>query len=101
MSILMKTALWEPTGRGDHDFEPLFEAFGDRYSLTRREKEVLSTLLTWGLRNEDLSSTLHISVKTVKHHLASLMEKTRTRSSRELQALFLRSLLSGSTLTLQ
>lgn len=68
---------------------PLIELFGHKHGLTAREKEVVRLLLLFGLRNEDLSSTLYISTKTAKHHLASIMDKTSARSSRELQALFL------------
>jgi DNA-binding CsgD family transcriptional regulator len=74
---------------------PVLATFGDKYGLTPREREVLRLLLLFGLRNEDISGILFISTKTTKHHLASMMHKTFTRSSRELHALFLRDVLEN------
>ena len=42
--------------------------------LTDREKSVLF-LLTQGLKNEEISSKLHISVHTTKAHLEMIYEK--------------------------
>jgi DNA-binding CsgD family transcriptional regulator len=86
---------WEESDLTNTALEPLFQLFGDQNRLTAREREVMRTLMLLGLRNDDLSSMLYISPKTVKHHLASMMDKTGTRSSRDLQAMFLRFVLLG------
>ncbi len=47
--------------------------------LTEREEEVLVTLAR-GLPNEEIASTLHISLSTVKTHVAALMGKLGARN---------------------
>ncbi|MDP2271223.1 MAG: response regulator transcription factor [Archangium sp.] len=47
--------------------------------LTEREEEVLRTLAR-GLPNEEIASQLHISLSTVKTHVASLMGKLGARN---------------------
>jgi DNA-binding CsgD family transcriptional regulator len=95
-AIKMNVVHWEVSNLSETAMEPAIQSFSDNNGLTPREREVLRILLFLGLRNDDLSSVLFISSKTVKHHLASTMEKTRTRSSRELQALFLRFVMMGT-----
>ncbi|KIL35670.1 hypothetical protein SD71_12285 [Cohnella kolymensis] len=72
---------------------PMIEEFGAGYRMTPREKEVFRLLILFGFRNDDMGSVLHISTKTLKNHMACMMNKTKTRSSRELQALFLQFML--------
>jgi DNA-binding NarL/FixJ family response regulator len=72
---------------------PMIAEFGAGYSLTPREREVFRLLILFGFRNDDMGSVLHISTKTLKNHMACMMNKTKTRSSRELQALFLQFIL--------
>ncbi len=52
-------------------------------SLTEREEEVLLTLAR-GLPNEEIADALHISLSTVKSHVASLMGKLGLRNRVEL-----------------
>ncbi|MGH8776964.1 MAG: response regulator [Jiangellaceae bacterium] len=52
-------------------------------ALTEREEEVLLTVAR-GLTNVEISAELHISIGTVKFHLASLMTKLGTRNRVEL-----------------
>jgi DNA-binding NarL/FixJ family response regulator len=54
-----------------------------REHLTEREEEVLRALAT-GLTNEELADTLHVSLSTVKTHVASLMGKLAVRNRVEL-----------------
>jgi DNA-binding CsgD family transcriptional regulator len=50
--------------------------------LTARELEVL-TLLAEGLRNAEVAARLHLSVKTVDHHVASIFRKLGVRNRGE------------------
>jgi DNA-binding NarL/FixJ family response regulator len=54
-----------------------------REPLTTREEEVLLTVAR-GLTNHDIATELHISLSTVKSHLASLMTKLGARNRVEL-----------------
>jgi len=47
--------------------------------LTAREAEILA-LLPSGLRNVDIASRLHISPKTVDHHISSILAKLGVES---------------------
>jgi DNA-binding NarL/FixJ family response regulator len=51
--------------------------------LTEREEEVL-LVVARGLTNHEIAAELHISLSTVKTHLASLMEKLDARNRVEL-----------------
>jgi len=54
--------------------------------LTSREVEILQ-LLARGLRSEDISGTLHISLRTVQTHIHNLLTKLGVRSRLEAVAL--------------
>lgn len=54
-------------------------------ALSEREREVLG-LLVEGRPNREIGEALFIAENTVRNHLASLYEKTGTRSARELMA---------------
>jgi DNA-binding NarL/FixJ family response regulator len=47
--------------------------------LTRRELQVLE-LLFEGLSNAELSKQLHLSTRTVEHHISSIMSKLNVRT---------------------
>lgn len=84
---------WEIASLADEQSDPFVMRFGQRYGLTARETELMRALVLLGLRNEEIGAMFHIALKTVKNHIACMMGKTRTHSSRELQALFLRFVL--------
>jgi DNA-binding NarL/FixJ family response regulator len=52
-------------------------------ALTEREEKVLLTVAR-GKTNAEISEELHISMSTVKFHLASLMTKLQARNRVEL-----------------
>lgn len=52
-------------------------------SLTQRERQVLD-LLTEGLSNIQIGSTLHLSPRTVEKHVSSLFRKTDSNNRAEL-----------------
>ena len=51
-------------------------------NLTSREVEVL-TLVADGLRNGEIAARLHLSVKTVDHHVSAILRKLEVRSRGE------------------
>lgn len=56
------------------------------FKLTRRELEVISLLLD-GKRNMDISSSLSISISTVKKHISNIYRKTDTKNIAEFLSL--------------
>ena len=57
-----------------------FEGFARQYSLTRKEHQIVKTLVTQGLSNDDLADALKISVNTVKVHLRNIFRKVGVES---------------------
>ena len=55
---------------------------GGGAGLTARELDVLA-LLGEGLRNADIAGRLHISEKTVDHHVSAILAKLGVRSRQE------------------
>ncbi len=55
---------------------------GNPAGLTKREVQVL-TLLVRGHTNSELARRLHISAKTIDHHVSSILEKLEVRSRTE------------------
>jgi DNA-binding CsgD family transcriptional regulator len=66
------------------------ESSGDRYSLTERER-VMVALVEDGLSNKEIARRLGISVSTVKTHIRSILNKTRTTSRSTLLSKLFRS----------
>jgi DNA-binding CsgD family transcriptional regulator len=52
------------------------------FGLTRRQGEIL-TLLTENLTNAEIAARLHISPKTVDHHVSAVLAKLNVRTRRE------------------
>lgn len=57
--------------------------FKDTHGLTQREFEILRLVLS-GLNNNEICSTLHISLPTVKKHLTSTYEKLGLKGKHQL-----------------
>ncbi|OCT11062.1 hypothetical protein A8709_05020 [Paenibacillus pectinilyticus] len=72
--------------------------FYSNYGLTQREKEILSLLATYGYTNKEIAENCCISEKTVKIHLANIMNKIGIGSMRKLLALLLQQALLVSRL---
>lgn len=62
------------------DRELHFQQFSNHFALTDREKEVLKVLLTSDEGMQELASQLYISRTMLYRHVASLNEKTSTKS---------------------
>ncbi|MFC5528283.1 response regulator transcription factor [Cohnella yongneupensis] len=92
--MLTNVIQWEVASMADEKSGLAVNKFGERYGLTARETELFRALVLFGLRNEEIGAMFHIAPKTVKNHMTCMMGKTRTHSSRELQALFLRFVLN-------
>lgn len=57
-----------------------FTAFGEQYSLTEREREVLRALLSSGENVQDIAHTLGISRAAIYRHISNMNEKTETKA---------------------
>lgn len=55
-------------------------AFAEKYSLTKRETEILEALLNFDDSAKDLAKQLYISRAALYRHISSLNEKTGTKS---------------------
>jgi DNA-binding CsgD family transcriptional regulator len=71
-----------PRGRGAN-------TLADPHRLTRRQREVLD-LLAAGRTDADIAATLHISPKTVGHHIAAILRKLGATNRAHAVALDLR-----------
>ena len=72
-------------GRGDSEVPPGLRALG----VTSRELDVLR-LVRDGLSNREIAGRLHLSPRTVEHHIARLLRRTRTTSRGDLAAVEIR-----------
>jgi DNA-binding NarL/FixJ family response regulator len=63
------------------------EGFSNNYHITKRESEILILIAVHGFSNREIAEKCVISEKTVKNHLANIMEKMGTRSMRKMLSL--------------
>jgi DNA-binding CsgD family transcriptional regulator/tetratricopeptide (TPR) repeat protein len=63
---------------------PRKETAGDEQGLTAREQEVL-VWLREGSTDAQIAAALHLSVKTVGHHVSAILRKTESGSRRDLR----------------
>ena len=57
--------------------------------LTGREEEILS-LVSRGMTNKEIANRLHLTERTVKHHMTSIMRKSKVRNRVEAMLMFRR-----------
>ncbi|WP_083676054.1 helix-turn-helix transcriptional regulator [Paenibacillus sp. FSL H8-0548] len=69
--------------------------FSNVHRLTQRESELLILSVVYGFSNREISKKCVISEKTVKNHLANIMNKIGVRSIRKLFPLLLCHVLSS------
>jgi len=84
---------WEVVTTDDARTVRLCEEFGDRYGFTACETTTLKLCLLYGLSDEEIVLYTKTEPKQLRARLDCIMGKTRTHTSRELQALFLRYML--------
>lgn len=70
------------------------EGFSNKYHITKRESEILILIAVHGFSNREIADKCIISEKTVKNHLANIMEKMGTRSMRKMLSLLFNHVLS-------
>lgn len=76
MALLRRLAAWQREGAAVSD--PLL-------ALSRREREVLERLAA-GAGNQHIADSLHLSLHTVKRHVASVLQKLQCRTRGEAAA---------------
>lgn len=64
----------------------IFDRWAARQQLTARQKEIFTGIVA-GKCNKDIANALHITVRTVKFHVANLLKKFDVPSRRELSLL--------------
>ena len=57
--------------------------------LTRREEEILA-LVSQGMTNKEIANRLRLTERTVKHHMTSIMRKSKVRNRVEAMLMFRR-----------
>jgi DNA-binding NarL/FixJ family response regulator len=75
--------------------DPAMQGFSNCYQLTQRESEILKLIAVYGFSNREIAEQCIISEKTVKNHLANIMEKIGIRSMRKLLSLLFNHILNS------
>ncbi|CAN7217976.1 LuxR C-terminal-related transcriptional regulator [Paenibacillus sp. LjRoot153] len=63
------------------------DVFSTRYQITKRESEIFLMVAIYGFSNHEIAERCRISEKTVKIHLANIMNKAGIKSMRRLLSL--------------
>lgn len=63
------------------------DGFSNRYQITKRESEIFLMIAIYGFSNHEIAEHCMISEKTVKIHLANIMNKAGIKSMRKLLSL--------------
>jgi DNA-binding NarL/FixJ family response regulator len=71
-------------------FASEIEGFTAHSRLSRRESDIVLSLIRNVTNSEDIANSLGISTHTVNNHLKSIFEKTSTKSKTEILSTFLR-----------
>jgi DNA-binding NarL/FixJ family response regulator len=66
---------------------PAMVSFSSRYQITLRESEILILIAVYGFTNREIAEHCLISEKTVKNHIANMMNKIGIQSMRKLLSL--------------
>src|SRR5688500_10814460 len=83
------------TDKAKESQAPLFfaseiEGFTTTFRLSRRECDIVVSLVRHITNSEEIAKSLGISTHTVNNHLKSIFEKTGTKSKTEILSSFLR-----------
>lgn len=73
----MEDASKQPSFMSD---ERYLQKFSDRFSLTSRESEILEKLVTTEDGVQEIADKLYISRRNLQRYIASIYEKTGTKS---------------------
>jgi DNA-binding CsgD family transcriptional regulator len=71
------------------DIDAMAEIFGQKYGISKREKEVLALLLA-GKKNKEIETSLFLSSSTVRNHISSIYGKIGINSRGQLTSLALK-----------
>ena len=71
-------------------FASEIEGFTSKSKLSRRESDIVVSLIRSITNSEEIAKSLGISTHTVNNHLKSIFEKTSTKSKTEILSTFLR-----------
>ncbi|HEQ72146.1 MAG TPA: response regulator [Spirochaetia bacterium] len=74
-------------GGAGEDLGTVIDREGGRFDLSEREKEIVMLLMT-GKINKEIADALHISVNTVKTHVASIYRKCGVQNKIEMMNIF-------------
>lgn len=70
------------------------DGFSTRYQITKRESEIFLMVAIYGFSNQEIAEHCKISEKTVKIHLANIMNKAGITSMRKLLSLLFNHVLN-------
>ncbi|MCD9024696.1 LuxR C-terminal-related transcriptional regulator [Cohnella silvisoli] len=76
--------------------DPAMSSFSSRYQITLRESEILILIAVYGFSNREIAEQCAITEKTVKNHIANVMNKLGVKSMRKLLSLLFSYVLSRS-----